>query len=518
MEDFINPANYLKMVNAVKRTCGYESRTNTFAIPSLATKLGNALVKVSKLLKAQGLISNNQELVKHASEFQEVHNQKWNALVSATALRNIVEAKWNAPALMPFTEDVQRMHQFLCEKLKEWSITLSESPSTKAWIALAKVCLTQTILFNRRREGEVASMPLSAFLSRDPSDHHQDLDWALSEVEKKLCRHFSRIVTRGKRGRAVPILLTPNMLHALELLVQQRETCGVLGDNIYMFARPAAMSHLRGSDCIRDFAKAYGAKCPKALSSTKLRKHAATLSTVLNMTDTDMDQLANFLGHDIRIHREFYRLPDKTLQLAKISKVLLALESGRLAEFHGKNLDEITIDPNENVMGSDEEDGCDGDRSFAVDEPLAEESVADVGNSTGKNPIPEEPSAEHGAASPVAHSSKEPSAEESVADVGHTTGKKHKRPSAEHGAASPVAHSSKGKAPQKRRPWQAAEIRAVERHMFQFIRSSTVPSKTDCEKCLRAEAESLHNRNWQNLKFYVYNRITALKRKMHPQQ
>ncbi|KAM7417094.1 hypothetical protein PAMA_016957 [Pampus argenteus] len=110
-----------------------------------------------------------------------------------------------------------------------------------------------------------------------------------------------------------------------------------------------------------------------------------------------------------------------------------------------------------NVMGSDEEDGCDGDRSFAVDEPLAEETVADVGNSTVKNPIPEEPSAEHGAASPVAHSSKEPSAEENVADVGHTTGKKHKRPSAEHGAASPVAHSSKGKAPQKRRPWQAAE-------------------------------------------------------------
>ena len=35
----------------------------------------------------------------------------------------------------------------------------------------------------------------------------------------------------------------------------------------------------------------------------------------------------------------------KTLQLAKISKVLMALEQGRLAEFHGKNLDEIEIDP-----------------------------------------------------------------------------------------------------------------------------------------------------------------------------
>ena len=54
----------------------------------LATKLGSALVEVSKLLKAQGLISNNQELVKHAPKFQDVHNEKWNALISETVLRN----------------------------------------------------------------------------------------------------------------------------------------------------------------------------------------------------------------------------------------------------------------------------------------------------------------------------------------------------------------------------------------------------------------------------------------------
>ena len=345
LEDFINPKNYLQMIKAVKMTCGYDSETNTFAIPSLATKLGNALVKVSKLLKAQGLISNNQELVKHATEFQDVHNEKWNALISATALRNLAEAKWNAPTLMPFTEDVQKLHQFLDKMQGVYSSALSESPSPKTWTDLAKVCLTQTILFNRRREGEVASMPLDVFLTRDRTDPHQDLDWALSEVEKKLCRHFTRIVTRGKRGRPVPILLTPKMLCALELLVDQRIACGVLKGNIYMFARPEAMSHLRGSDCMRVMAAACEAKCPKALTSTKLRKHAATLSTVLNLTDTEMDQLANFLGHDIRIHREFYRLPDKTLQLAKISKVLMALEQGSLSDFHGKNLDEIEIDP-----------------------------------------------------------------------------------------------------------------------------------------------------------------------------
>ncbi|KAE8283664.1 hypothetical protein D5F01_LYC19067 [Larimichthys crocea] len=254
---------------------------------------------------------------------------------------------------------------------------------------LAKVSLAQIILFNRRREGEVASMSLSAFSSRDSSDPHEDVDWALSEVEKKLCRHFSRIVIRGKRGRPVPILLTPKMLGALELLVQQREACGVLKDNGYMFARPEAMTHFRGSDSLRGFAKVCGAKCPKALTSTKLRKHAATLSTVLNMTDTEMDQLANFLGHDIRVHREFYRLPEKTLQLAKISKVLMALEQGRLSEFHGKNLDEIGIEPDEKVLDSDEEDPSIQDGNCpSGDETSAEETF----HPTERNEMPSRPS------------------------------------------------------------------------------------------------------------------------------
>ncbi|KAL7877387.1 hypothetical protein SRHO_G00040300 [Serrasalmus rhombeus] len=488
MEDLINPKKYMETVKAVKLTCGYDSETNKFLIPSLANKLGNTLVKVSKLLKAQGLISNNDKLVKNASEFQDVHQEKWNELISATALRNIREAKWNVPTLMPFTEDVQKMHAYLTQVQDEWYNSLSESPSTKAWMELAKVCLAQIILFNRRREGEVASMPLSAFSSRDTSDPHVDVDWALSEVEKKLCRHFSRIVIRGKRGRPVPILLTPKMLGALELLVKQREACGVLKDNGYMFARPEAMTHFRGSDCIRGFAKACGARCPESLTSTRLRKHAATLSTVLNMTDTEMDQLANFLGHDIRIHREFYRLPEKTLQLAKISKVLMALEQGRLAEFHGKNLDEIGIDPDEKILDSDEDTSVQEEKrsssTSTVDEPSAEESLSP----TKKNEMPPPPPKKY---KPLSDEDETPS---------------------RFGA---MRHSSKGKATQKKkRPWKQPEVQAVERHMNRFITACTVPAKSDCERCLRAEPEALKNRDWQNLKFYVYNRITAYKKKL----
>ncbi|XP_061767061.1 uncharacterized protein si:ch211-195b21.5 isoform X2 [Nerophis ophidion] len=517
IEDFVNPKNYLEMVKTVKCTCGNDSDANKFWIPSLADNLGNSLVKVSKLCKAHGLIMNNGELVRNATQFQDVHREKWNELISATALRNIAEEKWNAPQLLPLAEDVQKMHQFLSQMHDECSSALSENSSTKAWSDLTKVCLTQIILFNRRRQGEVAAMPLLAFLSRDTTDTHEDVDWALSEVEKKLYRHFSRIVIRGKQGRPVPILLTPKMVCALELLVKYRESCGVLKDNSYLFARPRAMTHFRGSDCIRDYAKACHAKCPVSLTSTKLRKHAATLSTVLNMTDTEMDQLANFLGHDIRTHRKFYRLPEKTLQLEKISKVLMALEQGRLSEFHGNNLDEITIGGNESGVETEEDLTIeDKNCSFPDSEdgafPTTEEEA--IPPSTRLTQLSKEGEVSSGDRA-VRHSSKEESAfptteEEEILPPNRLTqlSKEWEVSSGDRA----VRHSSK--AAQKRRPWTQKEVKAVEKHMKRFIPSGIVPGKSDCLKCLRAEPEALQNREWQALKFYVYNRITAYKRRL----
>ncbi|KAK7882120.1 hypothetical protein WMY93_028294 [Mugilogobius chulae] len=157
-------------------------------------------------------------------------------------------------------------------------------------------------------------MPLSAYMSPHSQDALEDLGDALSDLEKKLCQHFRRLEIAGKRGRKVPVLLTPAMQEALDLLVSKRE--------MYVWA-----------------------KNPESLTSTKLRKQTATLSQVLNLSNTELDQLADFLGHDVRVHRQFYRLPEGTLQLAKVSKILMALEQGRMAEFKGKGLDDITIDP-----------------------------------------------------------------------------------------------------------------------------------------------------------------------------
>ncbi|KAL4000658.1 alpha-tectorin [Sarotherodon galilaeus] len=78
----------------------------------------------------------------------------------------------------------------------------------------------------------------------------------------------------------------------------------------------------------------------------------ATISQVMNLKDNELDQLADFLGHDIRVHREYYRLPQSTIQLAKISKLLMAMEKGSVKDIQGKTLDEIGDDIDGMATGS----------------------------------------------------------------------------------------------------------------------------------------------------------------------
>ncbi|XP_049334435.1 uncharacterized protein LOC125801679 [Astyanax mexicanus] len=214
-------------------------------------------------------------------------------------------------------------------------------------------------------------MPLKNFLERDDTYAHEEL--GLSMYEKKLCKHFTRVEVRGKRGRKVAVLLTPEMMRNIDLLIRNRKQCHVPQDNGYLFAIPKCPSYFRGHDCLKKYAEECGAKQPEYLRSTQLRKQVATTSQILNLKNNEIDQLADFLGHDIAVHREYYRLPDSTIQVAKISKILLALEKGKLPELRGKSLDEIA---------ETEEDENDSDD---IEDIFPETHLEDTAESNGGN-------------------------------------------------------------------------------------------------------------------------------------
>ncbi|XP_073729856.1 uncharacterized protein [Misgurnus anguillicaudatus] len=456
MEDFMIPANFKHVISAVKVVSGFDEEKNSYRIPSLALKLGHSLKKICSIVESNAMMYGDHERAECARDFRKVHQARWNEYISAGAITTLKEAKWNAPQIIPFTQDVKVLHAHLEKKRDKFLNKLKNCPSADSYAALAKVTLSQVILFNRRREGEVSRMLLSAFQSRDSSELHEDIAICLSEFERKLCKHFTRVEIRGKRERKVPVLLKPSLVSAMELLVETREACGVPNENPFMFARSGAMSAYRGGECISKAARECGIKNPEALSSTRLRKHIATMSKILNLDENEADQLADFLGHDIRIHRQYYRLPEGTLQLAKMSKVLMAMEKGTLSSFKGKRLDDIEIDPNEQLE-------AEGD-SMSSDE----EDCSDLPQTT----------------SPVPAETDQPSA----------------------------SQKDQGSSIPPKRKWEEVEVKAVEKHMMKFIKTCKVPGKQDCERCIQAEPEALKERTWTGVKNYVRNRITTLKK------
>ena len=123
-------------------------------------------------------------------------------------------------------------------------------------------------------------------------------------------------------------MLTPNMLDNICAMIEVRNVVGVNGN--YLFCRPSSDRSYRGGDSLRECVQEVKLKQPKGLTWTGLRKHLATLSQVFDeLSETSQDQLAQLMGHSIRVHRGFYRLPMDVLQRAKVAKVLMAANIGK---------------------------------------------------------------------------------------------------------------------------------------------------------------------------------------------
>lgn len=476
IKEHIQPANVTHVVHAVRKMAGYNSEKDTRSCPSLALGIGYSLKKVSLLVESCASAKGDDDAVKEAQTFRSVYEAAWNELMPSASLRTLQESEGKAPLLLAFTKDVQTLHSFLEAQQQELFRELSSVPSLQTHTQLTKVILAQVVLFNRRRAEEVSKIPLSAYASPSVSNPQEDVNVALSDLEKRLFQHFRRLRIKGKDGRKHSVRLTPAMQQTLDLLVSKRHECGIVAENTYLFARPSSLTSYSSSHCLRYFAGVCGAQSPESLASKKLSKQTETLSQVLHLSDTALDQLADFLEHDINVESHFYRLPEGTLQLAKISKLLLALEQGRLAAFKGKSLDDVNIDPEENVhVDSDRDGDCvDSCESDSDQEPDQEPDSPDTANAT-------------------------PAKNRTTPQV-TDRGRSRQRP-------------SKERPPLKRKKWSVEEKAAVERHMTSFISGGRVPGKRDCDKCLKMEKKALKSRDWRSIKFYVKNRINAQKNK-----
>ena len=290
LKDFITPSKFCAVFNAVKCIAGYEEKTNTFKTPSLALKLGHSLKKCSTILHGQALERSDQDAVKNAVNFEKLMEVNWGEL-NAPAHRTLNESHKNKPKLLPLTEDVMRMSEFLKKRGQECLTALQKatregfgSDAKACWMSLNEISLAYIILFNRRRVGEVSKMTVTRFEERAPPGGHPNIDACLTDVEKVLCQSFFRIEISGKRGRTVPVLLGKDVETWIKTLLLFRKGAGVNPENKYLFPIPKCYStfHIRGSDILRRWSVMSGAQMPELLRSKALRRHVATMSQIIN--------------------------------------------------------------------------------------------------------------------------------------------------------------------------------------------------------------------------------------------
>ncbi|CAG5993229.1 unnamed protein product [Menidia menidia] len=181
--------------------------------------------------------------------------------------------------------------------------------------------------------------------------------------------------------------------------------------------------------------------------------------------------------------------------------------SRRISEFHGKNLDEITIEPHERALESDEDGqsqenypSTDGyNTSHQLDEPSTEESVLSevmLPTPSRKRKLSSQPSSTSAVLddAPSRPSVRKPSTEESgLSEVMLPTPSRKRKLSSQPSSTSavlddapsrPSVRTLSGKATQKKSPWTQTEIGAVERHLMKFISSCMVPGKWECERTM----------------------------------
>lgn len=147
---------------------------------------------------------------------------------------------------------------------------------------------------------------------------------------------------RGKRGCQVPVVPLPDVVKVIDVLVKVRDVVGIDRNNLYLFPTPTRGSKnpLRGYQCLTNVArKVDGLKSPEHIRSTKLRKYVATVTQISSLNETEMDWLSNHLGHSLEVHKNSYRLHDSAVELAKVSQLLLAVDSGNGSKLSAKRLD-----------------------------------------------------------------------------------------------------------------------------------------------------------------------------------
>ncbi|XP_063900680.1 uncharacterized protein LOC135120308 [Zophobas morio] len=343
--DCLDPTKYDTIIETVYLLSGLKIKTYELTTPTVIPHFRILLENCGTFLKSELLkkgLTMQDPQVQRTDAFLAVHNNDFKMKVSKTArintVRNIIEKNKQLPLpcdVAALTDYIKAQASYSCNKLKQSGFNYAH------WCKLGKSVMLHVLIFNRRRVGEISNIRLADYQKKSKLEKKQCA--GLNNLEQLLANHFTRMLIMAKRSRPLPVLLDDEQIQYIDLFLSLRKQAGVKEENPYLFGAPLKSQHLSCSVALNEFSINCGAKHPIRLRSTALRKQIATVAQILILNDNEVQQLSDFMGHNIEVHRRHYRQNEEVTQITKLAKFFM-LQSGRdLNKFKGKTLDELEV-------------------------------------------------------------------------------------------------------------------------------------------------------------------------------
>lgn len=322
------PVFFDSLVEAIQAVGRLNDDQNEYCAPATASICVTVVKEVGRVLINQYIKQTDPENQRITENFMTLMDSDIHDLINKTVNENRGETNRHKQINMPTMGDVHKFAQYLKSESSDCFDKLSTSFDYETWMQLSKLIMASIIVFNRKRVGDTENITVKDFEFKEMVNEktNEQLYACLSEKSKEIVKQYCRLYVRGKRNSTVSVILNVTMQKYINLLISHRENAGIPPKNKYLFALPSSTGDiyktLNAGTTLHKFAKLCGAENPSSLIGTNMRKHIATVCVSLELNDTDVADIADFMGHHELVHRKVYRQNPIDRQLVRISQVL----------------------------------------------------------------------------------------------------------------------------------------------------------------------------------------------------
>ena len=199
LSHYITANNFDKVVESVQNLAKLQTSSEgikIFEVPSLALRLGHNLLKCAEIKRGIAIRSVDTDTKQSVDNFIQLHTSEWTDKVSSIALASLRTSKFNAPTILPVTEDLVKLKAYLDDRISVLSAKIDEVRKSSLFRELEEVVMARILIFNKRRSSEVSQLRLQTFVQRPnwTKTVNDEILQSLLPVEKKLLERYSKCI------------------------------------------------------------------------------------------------------------------------------------------------------------------------------------------------------------------------------------------------------------------------------------------------------------------------------------